>query len=114
MGFPNVNLSKIRGHLSNAFDALGHDADFTIRDGTTFTLKVTEGFRQSQDLTDGMTQETHRLKVLADEWNAASPGRQPEKGDQVVFLGRRYAIQNRIRNRGLASDPLLYVLEVKG
>ena len=112
--FPSVNIGQIKAHLSAAFNALGHDADFTLRDGTTFTLKVTEGFRQAQDLTDGLAQETHRIKVLADEWDAASPGRGPEKGDQVVFLGRRYAIQNRIRNRGLSSDPIVYVLEVKG
>ena len=114
MGFPNVNLTKIQNHLTAAFDALGHDADFTLRDGSTLTVKVTEGFRQSQDLTDGMAQETHRIKVLAGDWDAASPGRAPEKGDQVAFLGRRYAIQNRIRNRGLSSDPIVYVLEVKG
>lgn len=112
--FPNVNLTKIQNHLAAAFDTLGHDADFTLRDGTTFTVKVTEGFRQTQDLTDGMAQDTHRLKVLASDWDAASPGREPEKGDQVVFLGKRYAIQSRIRPRGLASGRIIYVMEVKG
>ena len=109
-----MDLSKIKSTLTTAFLDMGHDADFVLRGGSTFTIKAVEGFRADQATTDGINQETHRIKVLADDWDANSPGRQPEKGDQVTILGQRYAIQGRIRNRGLDGTSIMYVMEVRG
>lgn len=114
MGFPNIDVNSVKAHLKSAFNALGSDAVFTLRDGTTFSIKVSFGFRGSQDMTDGLQQETLRVKFIADDWDDASPGRQPEKGDQVVFDGHRYAIQTRVRTRPLADERFLYVCEIRG
>jgi|GEM_PF-4315013 len=114
MGFPNVDIAQIQRHLDDGFENLGHTANVTLRSGETFDIKATVGFRREVGLTEGLAQNTERLKFRCSEWDAASPGRAPQKGDQIVVQGRRHAIQAAIRQRGIGDVPLLYVCEISG
>lgn len=111
----SINIPGLKSTLKGVFDELGHEADVTLHDTlATFTIQVTEGFRRGQDLTDGMSQETHRFKVLYDDWEAESPGRPPQRGDQFTVLGKRRAVQGAQRTRGLGNTPILYTIEMTG
>lgn len=114
MAFPNVDVGRIKSQLATVFAAQGHLADVKLRDGTTFQVYITEGFRAPRDLTDGIAQEIHRVKILYDAWQTASPGRPPRKGDQITFLGKRHHVQQSVRARGLGDDTIMYTLEVQG
>lgn len=115
MGFPQIPVAQIKAQLKAAFDANGFPAAFTLTDGTQFTIQVIEGFRSAENLTDGMQQETHRIKILSDDWDAqVSPGRDPHRGDQLEFDGQRYAVQGRVRAKRAGADRIMYVMEVHG
>ena len=113
MAFPSINTGVIKAQLKQAFDAQGHTAAVVLKDGSTFSIKVTEGFRRDTSLTAGISAETHRIRFLADDWDA-NVTRPPEKGDQVSFNGHRYAIQGRVRARGISDDLMMYVCEIQG
>lgn len=117
MAFPDIPTTDIVQKLAQAFDSLGHTATVTLRGASTpfaNTIKVSTGFRNDQNLTEGLAQQTERVKILCSQWDAESPGRPPEKGDQVVFLGRRTRIQGKPRVRGLGDASFMYVCEILG
>ena len=72
-----------------------------------------EGFRAAENLTDGLQQETHRLKVLSDDWDAQAT-RPPQRGDQVEFDQSRYAVQGRVRSKRAGQARFMYVMEIHG
>ena len=115
MAFPNIPISQIKATLKQSFDMNGFPAAFTLTDGTQFSIPAVEGFRGAENLTDGMQQETHRLKVLSDDWDAQVPaGRDPHRGDQVEFDGQRYAVQGRVRAKRAGQARIMYVMEIHG
>lgn len=115
MAFPDIDITGIKQKLSQAFQAQGHTATVTLRGGAgTFEIKLTEGFRTEVSMTGGLDQQQHRVKFLADDWDNQSPGRPPQKGDQVAWLGQRRMIQENIRRRALSDELLMYVVEVRG
>lgn len=113
MAFPDIPLAKVKADLSRAFQKIGRPAAFTLRDGTQFTVQATDGFRRSLDLTDGLDVSQHIMRVLADDWDTRAP-RMPEKGDRLTYDGRRYAVQEDVRARGVGMDRLVYVFVIKG
>jgi hypothetical protein len=85
------------------------------REGVLFEIRVIEGFKPSVvgDITAGLMQEDHVVKFMADEWDEKA-GRAPEKGDQITFKGKRHAIQDDPRSRGIADTTIIYVVRVRG
>lgn len=112
MAFPNINWDLVYARLKEAFDAQGTDTDFKLVDGSTFTLKGIKGHKRDQDLTDGITQQGFKMRVLAPEWDDAA-GKEPSEGDQLTVAGRRHAIDT-YHKLQQSDRPLMYVLVIKG
>ncbi len=112
MAFPAVDWGKIKVDVSAVMAAQGTDADFTLRDGQTGTIKVAQGRLRDEDLTDGLQQKGFRLRCMADDWDGAFT-RSPEKGDRVELWGRRHSISSAL-HRGAADESLMYILVVLG
>ena len=114
MAFPDAAIALAKAKLKQAFDENGHDAVVTLHDtGATFPMKVLDGFRRAEDLTEGMQQEQLRVKVFSDDWDLHSP-RPPEKGDRMRYLGDTHLVQQRVRSRGLQNMKFVYVMEILG
>lgn len=115
MALPKVNLGQIQDALDGAFEQFAQPATVTLRDGSTFTVKVSHGFRRDRLLTEGLNQSDERIKIRCTEWDAASPGREPQKGDRIMLqrTSKRFAVQGMIRDRGLGDTSFLYVLDVR-
>lgn len=114
MNFPNIALSIVKDKLKQAFDDNGNDGTARLHDtGATFPIKVLGGFRRTYDLTEGMQQEQHRLKVFADDWDALAL-RPPEKGDRITVLGETHLVQTRVRSPAIQNMKFVYVMEVLG
>lgn len=114
MPIPPAMLAKIRDTLDTTFDQYGHTATVTLYpEGEVFDVKITEGFRSSANMTSGMQQEVHRVKIYKPHWDAVA-SRPPQKGDMLEFRGEKRRVQQRQRTRGLGDVDLLYVLEMKG
>jgi hypothetical protein len=79
---------------ANLISTVGVDSEFRLRDGTRFTIKTVRRRKPDEPLTDGIHQKGFEIQFMARDWSAAAPpGVRPEKGDQVVMVGRRYAIE---------------------
>lgn len=114
MAFPNIDVATIKAQLKQAYDANGTDTEFVLRDGAgSFTIPAIQGFRSAEDMTSGLTQNIMRVRILADDWDAASPDRLPQVGDQLTMWDRRHAIEN-VHVRGINGDKIMYVLNLKG
>ena len=96
-----VDLSKVKSAFDTAIQQNGVDCTFTLRSGETFTIKGFLRFQREELLTEGMNQDRRKLSFMEDRWRVEAPiGRDPEKGDQVVVSGRRFAIEE--------ADPQLF------
>lgn len=114
MAFPQIPSARIKADVARAFHALGFDATFTPKGSpASFTIKVTDGFRRSVDATAGLVIAEYRIRFLVDDWQARFPAREPQKGDRVEIRGKRYALQESVYERGIAGDPILYVVVIK-
>jgi hypothetical protein len=79
---------------ANLINTVGVDTEFRLRDKTSFTIKTVRRRRSDEELTDGIHQKGFEIQFMARDWVAAAPaGTRPEKGDQIVMAGRRYAIE---------------------
>lgn len=89
-----VNWTQIKADFDAAIQAEGSDCAFTLRTGEQFVLRGTLRFLSEEGISDGLNQDRRKLSVMADRWeNAAPASRNPEKGDQVVVHGRRFAVE---------------------
>lgn len=92
----------------------GVDADFVLRSGETFRIKVVRKVRPDRDMTDGLVQQGFDVQFMYSDWHAQAPaGRGPEKGDQLTMAGRRHAIEYHKLHQ-IASSPVGYVCRVRG
>lgn len=108
-----VDWDAVRATVEAVVQENGTDALFDLRGGGTFTIKATTGYLNSQDITAGLQQRGFRIRVLTTEWDVASPGRPPEKGDLVTIWGRQHGI-DAVHHRGVADVSLMYVLTILG
>lgn len=107
------SLQQVASDIRRMIQTHGTPADVRLRDGTTFRLSVVDGRDRSQPLTDGLDQGLRTLRFSATDWDTASPGRPPQKGDQFTLRGQRFAVQALARERGF-DKPILYAVDVKG
>lgn len=113
MGFPGLGLPNAIAKLEQAFAENGTPMDVVLRgQGGSFQIKGTMSKLTPDDLTEGLTQQGTKVRLLATDWDVAA-GREPEKGDQLTIWTRRYAVQTWYR-RGIGSSLLMYVMVLKG
>lgn len=113
MSFPGINLDAALGALKQVFAANGVTSQFDLLDGTSFTIMTTDGHLRDSEVTEGLNAGAFKLRVLASDWDVASPGRPPRKGDQVTRNGRRHAVEA-YHLRAMADTPIMYVMTVQG
>ena len=104
-----VPFATINADIRKEFNSNGARVDVSPRVGAPFDIK---GFMKRQpveELSDGLTQQGYYLRVNSKDWDAKA-GKNPEKGDQVVVYGRRYAVE-RWQLVGLAD---IYVMLLRG
>jgi hypothetical protein len=94
MAIPTIPWAKVLAAFDGMIQANGVDTDFTLMDGATFRLKAVPRFSPTLDMTTGLQQEGRQVSVMSARWDAVSPGRPPQKGDQLAMLGKRFAIQD--------------------
>lgn len=95
-----VDWASVRTAFDTQIQAEGSDCDFLLRSGETFTLRGVLRFQPEESRTDGIQADRRKLSIMAHRWEtAAPPGRLPEKGDQVIVEGQRFAIEE--------ADPAL-------
>jgi hypothetical protein len=111
--FPVIGLGNAKAALREMYSANGVPVDVRLRDGTEFEVKAFFGPLTERDLTAGAPQNGYRLRFLGETWDAASPGRMPQKGDQITLHGRRSAIES-VRLCGLGGEQLMYVVVMHG
>jgi hypothetical protein len=85
----------------------GLDANVHRRDGQKFTIKIFERRSRVEELTDGLSQQGYRVRVISSDWERLAGG-PPEKGDQIMIAGRRHAIESWERHS--LADQYLIVL----
>lgn len=90
----------------------GIDTQFTLRDGTQFTIKAVRKVRPDEKLTDGLLEQGFDVQFMHSHWHA-NAARGPEKGDQLVMAGRRHAIEFHKLHQ-IANVPVGYVCRVRG
>lgn len=87
-------VAQAIGAFSRIIREVGNQTEFRLRSGEVFTIYTAAHKRSDENLTAGIQQLGFQLKFMASDWtSAAPPGRAPEKGDQVVHMGRRHAIE---------------------
>jgi len=85
-------VAATRQAMDEAITAMGQTGQFRLRTGEVFSLPVALRFRQEQLLTDGISQDQRTCTFSASAWSTAAPaGQDPQKGDQVSVMNRRYA-----------------------
>jgi hypothetical protein len=73
----------------------GNNTAFTLHTGEKFTIKTVRKKKPDENITEGLQQNGFELQFMAKRWSASAPvGRNPEKGDQVVVDGRRFALES--------------------
>jgi hypothetical protein len=98
MSFPNVPWQTVKQVAYNAIESWGVLSTFTLRGGSTFSIKTTRAVPSSQaaveNLTAGIQQYELKMLVPYDPWhNAAGASRPPQKGDIVLISGRTHAVE---------------------
>lgn len=92
-----VNWTRWISDMDDAFESEGATVDVLLRDGGgTFSVKMMRRKIPTENLTDGLQQNSELVSVMASRWfTGAGVGREPEKGDQITWqtTGRRQAIQ---------------------
>ena len=90
----DVNWPAVASAFDARIQAEGVDCDFTLRSGETFTIRGVLRFQPEESRTDGIQADRRKLSVMESRWAAAAPAnRNPEKGDRVVVMGQRFAIE---------------------
>jgi len=110
-----VNMSQVLSQFDAMIEDNGSPAEFWLRDGqTTFTIQASDIGRVPADMTEGLQQDREVMRVMATRWHkVAGRDRRPEKGDQVIVGGKRYAIES-ARLRQFQGTPVGYVLVLRG
>lgn len=68
---------------------------------------------RAEPLTGAVDQEIKLAIIMADDWDAVSPGRPPMKGDTFVNMGMRKAFE-RVHLAAPTGNKMVYKAEVKG
>jgi hypothetical protein len=109
-------LTEVERKMREVIQSLGNNCDFELR-GTapavTFTVKGTLAGRSEDDLTAGLDQDVRWLTIAARDWNAASPGRPPSKGDLVTVEGHRHRVMDTVLDAA-GNVQIRWRLMVKG
>ena len=109
-----VNAASVINTFDTMVEQNGTACDFTLRDGTAFTIKGVLFNLADEQLTDGLNQDNARLQIMHKRWSAfVAPGRDPEKGDQVRIDGHRFAIQ-RVDRKLFQSVIVGYRMRIRG
>ena len=104
-----IRFGQYNALIRQAFHDNGLDADVRRRDRSQFATKVFERRYQGEELTDGLSQQDYRVRVVASDWDRLAGG-PPEKGDQITISGRRHAVESWQRH-GLADQ---YLIRLRG
>ncbi|MFN2199967.1 MAG: hypothetical protein ACK2UO_02115 [Caldilineaceae bacterium] len=88
-----IQFGQYNALIRQAFQDNGLDARVRRRDLTEFDTKVFERRYRGTELTEGLTQQDYRVRVIASDWDRLAGG-PPEKGDQVTISGRRHAVES--------------------
>ena len=107
-------ITEAERKIREVIQALGCDASFVLRDSAaTFTVKATLSGRSEDDLTPGLDQDVRWLTIAARDWNTASPGRAPSKGDLVTVEGHRHRVMDTVLD-AVGNVQIRWRLAVKG
>lgn len=110
----NANWTRFRSDFDALLQAEGTPCEFRLKGGgSVFTLRARVRNQAEDELTAGMQQDFAYITVMANRWEAASPGRDPSKGDMVVVNGKRHMVQE-TKLRIAANLPITWTLQVKG